>query len=121
MFQEIDPSFLKERDGNKSWFRDAENNCELFIWKNNVHQIVRFQFWHEDYLVEWNIETGFKSGRLDPEVGAFRSYQSPSFRYHHHFESDLISKMEKLLISHDSQEVLPDALHFVHTIILNQL
>ena len=120
MFQEINPAFFKEPDENKSWFRDAENNCELFVWKNTAQKIIRFQLWYEDYLVEWDTEKGFKSGLLEPEVGAFRSYQSPSFRYHHRFAAELISKMKQMLNPQNNEESLPDALRFVHETILNQ-
>jgi len=120
MFQEINPVFMKETDNNKSWFRDAENDCELFVWKNSAQKIVRFQLWHEDFLIEWNVENGFKSGRLDPEVGSFRNYQSPSYRYHHQFATKLIPEMEKMLFPDDATEPLPDELHFVYEIFQQQ-
>ncbi len=116
MFQEINPSFFKERDKNKSWFRDAENNCELFIWRNGQNQIIRFQLWYEDALIEWDLRNGFKSGILDPEVGAFRSYQSPSYRYHTHFVSGLISKIKTILNSNAENKSVQDALHFVQAV-----
>ncbi len=120
MFQEINPSYFKEPEPNKSWFRDGENNCDLFIWKDQSQQIVRFQLWHEDILIEWEAGKGFRSGLLDPEVGAFRSYQSPSFRYHHQLAQNLVSEVKKRRLPVQPSTPLPEALRFVRQLILQQ-
>lgn len=93
MFSKIDPELLKDQEKNKTWYRDAENNCDLFVWEDSGLTITKFQLWYEDFLLEWDRNSGLRSGRLDPEVGSFRSYQSPSYKYYQEFVSKPLTKI----------------------------
>ena len=94
MFSKINPELLKEQEKNKTWYRDADNNCDLFVWEESGTNISKFQLWYEDFLLEWDINAGFRSGQLDPEVGSFRNYQSPSYKYYQEF---LFKPLNKIL------------------------
>ena len=62
VFIEINKDLLKKTESelDKRWFRDVDRNCDLFIWQNDKKNIIRFQFWIEESLLEWNIDKGFK-------------------------------------------------------------
>ena len=94
MFSKINPELLKDQEQNKTWYRDADNDCDLFVWENSGETITKFQLWYENFLLEWDIQSGLRSGRLDPEVGSFRSYQSPSYKYYQEF---LFKPLNKIL------------------------
>jgi len=99
VFVEINKDLLKktESDLEKRWFRDADRNCDLFLWQNTGKEVMRFQFWVEDTLLEWNAASGFKTGRLDQHSGAFTNYQAPIFRYHQRLDEDILNSIEHLL------------------------
>lgn len=109
MFTKIKADVLKERENDKSWYRDAENESDLFVWQGEDGNVQRFQLWHKNDLLEWNQHGGFKSGSLTGEVGAFKSYQAPSYHYHSKFKSALALKMTPLIrenISSENEDVL---------------
>jgi hypothetical protein len=106
VFVEINKELLRktEPDLEKRWFRDVENNCDLLIWQNNENQVVRFQFWMEESLLEWNLNKGYKTGRIDQHTGAFRSYHAPLFRYHANFDSEILDSVLQLLNTEGENE-----------------
>ncbi len=93
MFVKIKQEVLKEQDANKSWYRDVENECDLFIWLNTSDNLKHFQLWYKNNLLEWDRQKGLKSGSLDEETGSFKNYQSPSYHYHRSFNNELALKM----------------------------
>jgi len=99
VFIEINKDLLKKTESelDKRWFRDVDRNCDLFIWQDDKKNIVRFQFWIEESLLEWNSDKGFKTGRLDHHTGAFTSYQAPIFRYHSSFDKDVLDSIQSLI------------------------
>ena len=99
MFVEIDKELLKQTDSNleKRWFRDVDRECDLFTWQNDENKVIRFQFWMDESLLEWHREQGFKTGKLDQNTGAFRSYQAPLFRYHSNSDNEILTTVSHLL------------------------
>lgn len=99
LFREINQALLKktESDLNKRWFRDVDRNCDLFIWQNIDNEVVKFQFWHDEVLLEWDIGKGIKTGKMDVNTGAFMNYQAPIFRYHDNFNRDIILTIRSLI------------------------
>ena len=95
MFNRISTDLLKT--SNKIWYRNAEIECDLFIWEDDNKKVKRFQVWQEENLIEWDVQSGFKSGQLDPAEGSFRSYQSPSYKYHPAIKAVLVKKIAHLL------------------------
>jgi hypothetical protein len=99
MFFEIDPDLIKKSDDEpyRRWFRDSEAACDLIIWEDKNHVIERFQFWHEDALIEWKSGEGLKTGVVDQTSGAFTHYQTRLYRIHHHFDDKALSLVHDLL------------------------
>ncbi len=97
MFTQIDKNLLKNPLENKSWFRDSENGCDLFIWLDEYGQIIHFQLWHEDFLVEWELNSGIKTGQLDSSEGSFHNLQSPSYHYHQTYLSEPVKKIRQFI------------------------
>ena len=97
MFVKIKPEVLKEQERGKLWYRDAGQECDLFIWLNAAEEVTHFQLWQQNNLLEWDRQKGFKSGTLDEERGSFKNYQSPSYHYHRSFNNELALKMVGLL------------------------
>ncbi len=99
MFFEIDPEFIKktEHEPHRRWFRDSEAACDLIIWENDDKQIDRFQFWHQDALIEWKNGRGLTTGHVDKTSGAFTHYQSEIYRIHQNFDDDILSLVTGLL------------------------
>lgn len=116
MFVEINKELLKQTDINldKRWFRDVDRECDLFIWQDDDNKIVRFQFWMDDSLLEWNNDKGFKTGKLDQNTGAFRSYQAPMFRYHSNSDNEILTTVSQLLqgdLDQDEAEEVFDSVY----------
>ncbi len=97
MFIKIKPDVLKEQEAGKFWYRDADNESDLFLWQDESGRLKRFQFWHQNKLLEWDERSGYKSGNLDNEVGSFKSYQSPSYHYHQEFNTGFAVEMMEFL------------------------
>jgi hypothetical protein len=99
MFQEIDPLLIMppENHKQKRWFRDTEAECDLFVWEDLEGKVMRFQFWHQDALVEWNEDSGLKTGHLDQESGAFVHYQTETYRLHREIDSEIVILVKNLL------------------------
>lgn len=112
MFREIDKQFLKYSEEDigfeKRWFRDAERECDIFVWQDNK-QIIRFQFWYNDFLLEWDRTKGIKTGKIDASTGSFHSYQTPIFRYHDNFDKEIYNSVQQLLSGELKQE-LPNSI-----------
>jgi len=97
MFLKINADLLKEQEADKSWYRDADKECDLFVWQTESGVLTRFQFWYKRKLFEWDSKSGYKSGALDAEVGSFKNYQSPSYHYHQEFNERSIDEMIQIL------------------------
>jgi len=99
MFQEINPDLIKQpaASSRKRWFRDAEIDCDLFLWQDEGGKLRRFQFWYQDALVEWNQDTGVRTGHVDAINGSFVHYQSKLFRLHHNMDQDIMRGVKDLL------------------------
>jgi len=103
MLREIDPHLLKQDAAGllRRWFKDTENDCDLFIWANQSGKLVRFQFWMDEVLLEWQQGKGLRTGSMDQKSGGFVSLQAASFRYHTGMRTELVSSVrgvfEKLL------------------------
>ena len=108
MFCEINKSLLKKNeDGsepNKQWFRDADRECDLFVWQDADQKIFRFQFWFHDSLLEWQRGKGMRTGKMDKESGAFQNLQAPVFQYHLNFDQDVLKNIRQLLQSGNSND-----------------
>lgn len=111
MFREVNKGYLKiteeDRELDKRWFRDAERECDIFVWQNPRETIVRFQFWYHESLLEWDQVKGIKTGKVDATTGAFRSYQTPIFRYHSSFDQEILDNIQQL-INGEIREELPN-------------
>ena len=83
MFSMISSRLLKHAPGEKTylWLRDAERAFDIFYWQDQSGHATRFQIWGEDHLWEWNADRGWKFGVSDPQNGAFKHLQSPTYRY----------------------------------------
>lgn len=116
MFVEIDKELLKQTDINleKRWFRDVDRECDLFTWQNKENKIVRFQFWMDESLLEWNSDKGFKTGKLDQNTGAFRSYQAPMFRYHSNSDNEILTTVSQLIKGDLNQDEAEDIFDSVY-------
>ncbi len=99
MFTEIDPQYIKNDDNDlrKRWFRDDKSGCDLLIWVNKDRQIVKFQFWKDEALIEWNIDKGLKTGKIDPATGGFKNYQASFYRYHFDFDKKIVQNVKNLI------------------------
>ena len=116
MFLEINKDLLKQTDINleKRWFRDVDRECDLFIWQNDDNKIVRFQFWMDESLLEWNENKGYKTGKLDQNTGAFRSYQAPLFRYHSNSDNEILTTVSQLIKGNLDQDEAEDVFDSVY-------
>ena len=99
MFFEIDPALIKKSadEPSRRWFRDSEAACDLIIWEDEDHRIERFQFWHEDALIEWKSGEGLKTGIVDQASGAFTHYQTQIYRLHQQFDAQVLGTVNDLL------------------------
>lgn len=101
MFVEVDHKLLKQSSGKpnsiKRWFRDADRDCDIFIWQNDSKEIIRFQFWLKEYLLEWNQRRKFKTGKLDSDIKGFKSYQSPTYKYHSNPDTIIIHSVFNII------------------------
>jgi hypothetical protein len=99
MFHEIDPELIKQPGSfsKKRWFRDADAECDLFLWQDDADQLQRFQFWYHDALIEWDHITGIRTGHIDAISGSFIHYQSVFFRLHHNLDQEIIQGVRDLL------------------------
>ena len=99
MFIEIDPKYIKNDDEhlNKRWFRDAKSGCDLLVWQNENGEIVKFQFWKDEALIEWNQGKGLKTGKIDPATGGFKNYQASFYRYHFDFDKKIVKNVKNLI------------------------
>ena len=106
MFFEIDPELLKQTDPglNKRWFRDAGTECDLLVWENQGSEIERFQFWHQEALIEWDESVGIKTGHVDKSSGSFTHYQSDLYRMHSGMDNDIVTFVTDLLANKVSGE-----------------
>jgi len=106
MFFEIDPELLKQTDPqlNKRWFRDAGTECDLLVWEDQESEIARFQFWHQDALIEWDKSSGIKTGHVDRSSGSFTHYQSDLYRMHGGMNNDIVDFVTDLLANKVSAE-----------------
>lgn len=106
MFFEIDSDLLKQVDLplKKRWFRDAAAECELLVWEDEVNEIKRFQFWHQDALLEWNWDSGIKTGHVDKSSGSFTHYQSDLYRMHQGLDVEILTFVTHLIKNKTSQE-----------------
>jgi len=93
MFTQIDHNLLKDPQHNKSWYRDSENGCDLFVWLDKHDQVIHFQLWHEEFLVEWELRRGLKTGQLDSSEGSFHNLQAASYHYHRTYLSEPLKKI----------------------------
>ena len=99
MFHEIDQEFIKQQDSfpKKRWFRDADAECDLFLWQDDTDKLQHFQFWYHDALIEWDHSTGIRTGHIDSINGSFVHYQSIFFRLHHNLDQEIIQGVKDLL------------------------
>jgi hypothetical protein len=99
MFQEINPDLIKQSadTSKKRWFRDAESECDLFLWQDQEGKLKRFQFWYQEAVVEWDRDTGIRTGHMDNLSGSFVHYQSRLFRLHRNLDQDIIQGVKELL------------------------
>jgi hypothetical protein len=112
MFREVNKDYLKsteeDRGLDKRWFRDAERECDIFVWQNDQHKIIRFQFWYHETLLEWDQIKGYKTGKVDATTGAFKSYQTTIFRYHTNFDQEILSNIQHLINGNNRDEIPHD-------------
>ena len=99
MFLEIDPKLIKTyQDSQKRrWFRDSEDGCDLFIWEDDKGQIKCFQFWYQDALVEWDRESGVKTGSIDDKSGAFVNIQSDIYQMDQNINKEILHAVKDIL------------------------
>ncbi|HID40200.1 MAG TPA: hypothetical protein EYP36_11900 [Calditrichaeota bacterium] len=101
MFTEINAQLLKDNSGSvepqKRWFRDADSECDLFVWMDKNRQMTKFQFWLKDLLLEWDRHDGLKTGKLDDESGSFHSIQTPVYSYHLTMHKGILPLVYRLL------------------------
>ena len=99
MFAEIDPQYIKNDNlpFDKRWFRNAKDGCDLFIWQDDKADVVKFQFWKEDALIEWTEENGLKTGKIDPSTGSFKHYHASFYRYHFNFDKKIVQNVKDLI------------------------
>jgi hypothetical protein len=118
MFQEINPDLIKQSSYNsrKRWFRDAETECDLFLWQDEDRKLKRFQFWYQDALVEWDRDTGIRTGHVDAVSGSFVHYQSRLFRLHRNLDQEIISGVKELM--QNKTDLLQSGMTEVHEILL---
>jgi hypothetical protein len=99
MFQEIDPLLIKQPGpySKKRWFRDAETECDLFLWQDESDRLQRFQFWYQDAVIEWNTSSGIRTGHIDVLSGSFVYYQSKTYRLHQNLDQEILRGVMELL------------------------
>lgn len=118
MFSQIDQNLLKNPQENKSWYRDAENGCDLFLWKDKHNQIIQFQLWHEEFLVEWHLKGGLKTGQLDSKEGSFQNIQAASYHYHRTYLGEPVQKILQF-IDPEHDEDMKSVFHFIRQMLNN--
>ena len=104
---------MKNSEKDKLWYRDPENHFDVFVWLNERKNIVRFQFWYEDYLIEWNLGGHYRTGQLDSESVSFQSYQAPSYLYHKLNDFSPLKEICEILSNSESKISQIAPLHFV--------
>jgi hypothetical protein len=106
MFFEIDPDLLKQVDQplKKRWFRDSGAECDLLVWEDEVNVLRRFQFWHQQALLEWNYDSGIKTGHVDVANGSFTHYQSELYRLHQNLDGEILRFVTNLIQKKISEE-----------------
>ncbi len=99
MFHEIDPALIKQSSpfSKKRWFRDAEAECDLFLWQDDRNKLQRFQFRYQDALIEWDHIKGIRTGHIDALSGSFIHYQSKLFRMHQNLDLEIIQGIKQML------------------------
>jgi hypothetical protein len=99
MLREIDPHVMKpEKSGLiRRWLRDAEKNCDVFIWTDASGTIKRFQFWSGAILLEWQSGIGLRTGNADMTSGGFVSLQAASFQYHFNAKNEVLEAAREKL------------------------
>jgi hypothetical protein len=99
MFLEIDPKLMKTHEGSqkKRWFRDSEDGCDLFVWEDDQGEIKCFQFWYQDALVEWDRESGIKTGSIDNKSGAFVNLQSDIYQIDEDINLEILDAVKDIL------------------------
>ncbi len=117
MFIKIKPDVLKEQEAGKSWYRDADNECDLFLWQDETGNLKRFQLWQKNRLLEWDEQNGYKSGNLDTEEGSFKSYQSPSYHYHPKFNIGFAIEMMEFF----KEQQVPEEEHILFSDIMRKI
>ena len=107
MFYEIDPSLIKSSNPElrKRWYRDYENECDLFVWQDQNSKIHSFQFWYKDALLQWEEDKGIKTGKIDERSGAFMSLQSDLFRMHQETNTEIVNTVYNLLGNKDNVDL----------------
>jgi hypothetical protein len=109
MFHEIGQEFIKQQDSlpKKRWFRDADAECDLFLWQNDKKELRHFQFRYHDALIEWDPQHGLRTGHVDSVSGSFIHYQSIFFRLHHDLDQQIIRGVKDLL-DHKNDDLLAE-------------
>ncbi len=99
MFHEIDPELIRQSNplSVKRWFRDAEAECDLFLWQDEKNKLQRFQFRYQDAVIEWDQLKGIRTGHIDALSGSFIHYQSRLFRLHQNLDLEIIQGVKHLL------------------------
>ncbi len=107
MFHEIDQKLLEtEQENNrKLWFRDSESECDLFVWENEKCEIISFQFWHKNTLLQWDSNIGIRTGEIDQKNGGFTNFQSNTFSYHRIIDKQVFNSI-MLLLKNNSNNLL---------------
>ena len=111
MFIEINPEYIKNDDIHlkKRWFRDAENGCDLLVWQDDEQNVVKFQFWKDEALIEWTAKKGLRTGKVDPATGGFKNYHASFYRYHFNFDQKIVENVKQLIngimTNDDSEDV----------------
>jgi hypothetical protein len=117
MFHEIDPELIKQSSPHsiKRWFRDAEAECDLFLWQDGKNKLQRFQFRYQDALIEWDQIKGIRTGHIDALSGSFIHYQSKLFRLHQDLDLEIIQGVRQLL--NNKEDDLQDGMRQIHEIL----
>jgi hypothetical protein len=117
MFHEIDPELIKQSGpySRKRWFRDAEAECDLFLWQDERNKLVRFQFRYQNALIEWDHQKGIRTGHIDVLSGSFVHYQSKLFRLHQNLDAEIIQGVQHLL--NDQNDNLQDEMNSIRKVL----
>jgi hypothetical protein len=117
MFHEIDPELIKQSSplSIKRWFRDAEAECDLFLWQDDKNKLQRFQFKYQEALIEWDQLKGICTGHIDTLSGSFVHYQSIFFRLHQNLDQEIVKGVKELLINRGDN--LQEGMHQIREIL----